>query len=121
MSLSEKIEILLENPQCFQSFTHAEYLCWAEEIIDYLAVRETRSVRRQSIRRAHAAVAKRLKNREYARQRRVIKNDYIRSLETKISELTAKYNDANLRLAALQHPHCMNELFFVLSEEQNLN
>jgi len=121
MSLEDKVEILLDDPDCFYTFTYAQYLEWSQEIAAYLAKREPRSARKQSIRKAHSAVAKRLKNREYARQRRLLKNDYVRSLEGRVADLTNMCHDLTRRLELLQNSHGAGELYFILGQEQNLN
>lgn len=117
--MEDKITLLLEDPDCFCTFTHAEYLAWAQDIVDFLATRDPRSVTSRAIRKAHSQVSKRLKNREYARQQRILKRNYVKSLERKIKDLTDACTDLNHRLDLLQRSQGMSELFFIMSEEQN--
>jgi hypothetical protein len=82
----DKVKLLLEFPDTFLQLSFAQYVIWSEDIVSTINCMP-HNARRKALLAAHRRVTRRLRNRDYARESRALKNIYVKGLEEKIQYL----------------------------------
>lgn len=82
----DKVKLLLDFPDAFLQLSFEQYVIWSEDIISIMNCMP-HNARRKLLLTAHRRVTRRLRNRDYARESRALKNIYVKNLEEKVQYL----------------------------------
>lgn len=104
VAIEDKVKLLLECPDVFLELSFEQYVIWAEDITDHIIFLPHNS-RRKALMTAHRRVTRRLRNRDYARESRALKNAYVKDLEEKVQYLMQEVCRLESLLGSYQAQH----------------